>query len=384
MPSLLKTYSLNTGFKIRKLKPMEAYFPVPEKYVTIQTSSGMGSKNYDLWIDVINSIYKNLKKHGYEILHIGKDGVELPNTKNLLNSTNFHQVNYIIRNSSLHIGNDSFAVHLAGLHEIPIVAVYGPTTIDNHGPHFKGKKTFLIESHRNGKNPTFSAHEEDKTINLIKSEEIVNNIYKALEIDEIDDKKTLFVGKFYPNRIIEIVPNCLVDPRSLGASEPVLRCDIESNDEILFKYLQNTKCSIITNNETNIDIYKNCRNNISKISFEITKDTNIDYVKSLINTGVECIFYTNQKDKLNELRFDYLNVCEIHERDIVKPEIKISDDVYYFSSKVILSNNKVYPTIKALKEGKNIESFLEDSTALIELDDCICEDINFLKIFKKG
>jgi hypothetical protein len=53
MPSLLKTYSLNTGFKIRKLKPMEAYFPVPEKYVTIQTSSGMGSKNYDLWIDVI-------------------------------------------------------------------------------------------------------------------------------------------------------------------------------------------------------------------------------------------------------------------------------------------------------------------------------------------
>jgi ADP-heptose:LPS heptosyltransferase len=232
MPSLLKTYSLNTGFKIRKLKPMEAYFPVPEKYVTIQTSSGMGSKNYDLWIDVINSIHKNLKKHGYEILHIGKDGVELPNTKNLLNSTNFHQVNYIIRNSSLHIGNDSFAVHLAGLHEIPIVAVYGPTTIDNHGPHFKGKKTFLIESHRNGKNPTFSAHEEDKTINLIKSEEIVNNIYKALEIDEIDDKKTLFVGKFYPNRIVEIVPNCLVDPRSLGASEPVLRCDIESNDEI--------------------------------------------------------------------------------------------------------------------------------------------------------
>ena len=384
MPSLLKTYSLNTGFKIRKLKPIEAYFPVPEKYVTIQTSSGMNSKNYDLWIDVVNSIYKDLSDLGYKILHIGKDGVDLPNTINLLNKTNFHQVNYIIRNSSLHIGNDSFAVHLAGLHETPIVALYGPTTIENHGPHFKGEKTYLIESHRNGKNPTFSAQEENKTINLIKSEEIVNKIYDALEIDKKDNNETVFIGKFYPKRIIEIVPNCSIDPRSLGDSEPTLRCDVECNEDILFKYLKGGKCSVITNKETNLDLYKDCRENISSINFEITTETNLDYVKSLINTGINCVFWTDEKEALNQMKFDYLGICEIHARIIEKPEVDGSEDLYYLSSKIILSDSKVYPTMNALKEGSDVKSFLEDPLRVTDLDDLFCQDINFVKIFKKG
>ena len=40
--------------------------------------------------------------------------------------------------------------------------------------------------------------------------------------------------------------------------------------------------------------------------------------------------------------------------------------------------------MKALKDGKDVKSFLEDSTMLTELDDDFCEDVNFVKIFKKG
>ena len=37
-----------------------------------------------------------------------------------------------------------------------------------------------------------------------------------------------------------------------------------------------------------------------------------------------------------------------------------------------------------IKDGKDVKSFLEDSTMLTELDDDFCEDVNFVKIFKKG
>ena len=49
--NLAQTYSLNTGFKLNKLKPQESFYPVPDKYITIQTSSGMESKNYDYYIE---------------------------------------------------------------------------------------------------------------------------------------------------------------------------------------------------------------------------------------------------------------------------------------------------------------------------------------------
>src|SRR6056297_1503366 len=151
MSNILQSFSLNSGFKINKLKPMESFYPVPEKYITLQTSSGMESKNYDYWLDVLEYIYPVLSKLDYEIIHIGLDCAEMPYCRNLINKTNFHQTNYVLRNSSLHAGNDSFAVHTCGQHGVPIVALYGPTTPINHGPHFHGAKK-LIESHRNGKN----------------------------------------------------------------------------------------------------------------------------------------------------------------------------------------------------------------------------------------
>jgi len=182
--NLLERYSLSTGFKINKLFPDENFYPVPSKYITIQTSSGMESKNYDYYSDVLDVIAPKLKEMGYEILHIGRDCKEYPYCVNLINQLNINQTFYVLRNSKLHLGNDSFAVHLAGLHDVPIVALYGPTTAINHGPHFR-KNSKLIESHRNGKNPSFSAQESPKTINYIKPEEVINEVFEKLGVDKI-------------------------------------------------------------------------------------------------------------------------------------------------------------------------------------------------------
>jgi hypothetical protein len=56
MSHLLETYSLQTGAKISKPFIIKNFYPVPEKYITIHNSSGMGAKNYDYFQDVIDEI----------------------------------------------------------------------------------------------------------------------------------------------------------------------------------------------------------------------------------------------------------------------------------------------------------------------------------------
>lgn len=385
MPSLLKTYSLNSGFKIRKCKPLESFYPIPDKYITIQTSSGMSSKNYDYWLDVLKYIKKDLEGAGYKIVHIGTEGANIPFAESLIGKTSLHQTNYVLRNSSLHIGNDSFAVHLAGLHETPIVSLYGPTSPENHGPYFKSKNTHLISSHRNGKNPSFSSQEAKKTINMIKVEDVVDKIYKALGMENRSDEKTIFTGKFYPQQLIEIVPNVDVDANILNGIEPTIRCDYECNDNVMFNLLKQTKCSIITSKESEIRLYKICRNNISNINFKVSLETNKDYVKQLLNIGLDCKLWSDDIENIDEIRFMFLDIGQVHLKKIENIKVEgLDSDCFYLSNKFILSNGKVFTSKQAMLSGKSIDSLENNCVKFEKLDDDFMEEINFFRIFKKS
>lgn len=385
MPSLLKTYSLNSGFKIRKCKPLESFYPIPDKYITIQTSSGMSSKNYDYWLDVLKYIKKDLEDAGYKIVHIGTEGANIPFAESLIGKTSLHQTNYVLRNSSLHIGNDSFAVHLAGLHETPIVSLYGPTSPENHGPYFKSKNTHLISSHRNGKNPSFSSQEAKKTINMIKVEDVVDKIYKALGMENRSDEKTIFTGKFYPQQLIEIVPNVDVDANILNGIEPTIRCDYECNDNVMFNLLKQTKCSIITSKESEIRLYKICRNNISNINFKVSLETNKDYVKQLLNIGLDCKLWSDDIENIDEIRFMFLDIGQVHLKKIENIKVEgLDSDCFYLSNKFILSNGKVFTSKQAMLSGKSIDSLENNCVKFEKLDDDFMEEINFFRIFKKS
>jgi len=385
MPSLLKTYSLNSGFKIRKCKPLESFYPIPDKYITIQTSSGMSSKNYDYWLDVLKYIKKDLEDAGYKIVHIGTEGANIPFAESLIGKTSLHQTNYVLRNSSLHIGNDSFAVHLAGLHETPIVSLYGPTSPENHGPYFKSKNTHLISSHRNGKNPSFSSQEAKKTINMIKVEDVVDKIYEALGMENRSYEKTIFTGKFYPQQLIEIVPNVDVDANILNGIEPTIRCDYECNDNVMFNLLKQTKCSIITSKESEIRLYKICRNNISNINFKVSLETNKDYVKQLLNIGLDCKLWSDDIENIDEIRFMFLDIGQVHLKKIENIKVEgLDSDCFYLSNKFILSNGKVFTSKHAMLSGKSIDSLENNCVKFEKLDDDFMEEINFFRIFKKS
>jgi len=378
--NLIETYSLNSGLKIRKCKPQELFCPVPEKYITLQTSSGMEAKNYDYWLDVVEYIKNPLFAAGYTILHIGTEGDQLPYVENFIGKTSIPQINYVLRNSKLHIGNDSFAAHLAGMHSTPVVALYGPTSAVNHGPHFKSDKTFLIESHRNGKKPSFSAHEDEKTINFIKPEEVANKIFEALDMEDRISEETIFVGPQYGRHYIEIVPDTVVNPRALQGQIPTIRCDYYYNEEKFAQNLSQTRCSIITDQETNIDLYKQLRHNIQNISFKVSVDTNLDYIKKLRNIGVEVRLWFDDPTDKSDILFKFLDIEQPHFIEYKSFDVDIPDGAKYRSFKYLLSDGKIYPSKSAWIEGRAIDSPTNNLIKVIDNEKTFKNEMEYFKI----
>lgn len=379
MPNLLQTYSLNSGLKIRKCKPQELFCPVPEKYITLQTSSGMEAKNYDYWLDVVEYIKDPLAAAGYTILHIGTEGSQLPYVENFIGKTSIPQINYVIRNSKLHLGNDSFAVHLAGVHDRPAVALYGPTSASNHGPHF-GKNHKLIESHRNGNKPSFASHEDEKTINFIKPEEVANKVFEALDMEDRITEETIFVGPQYGKHYIEIIPDTVVNPQALQGQIPTIRCDYHYNEEKLAQNLSQTRCSVITDQETNLDLYKQLRHNIQNINFKVSMTTDLDYIKKLRNIGVEVRLWFDDPTDRNDILFRFLDIEQPHFVEYKSFDVEIPEGAKYRGFKYLLSDGKIYISKSAWIEGREISSPSDNSMEIVDKGEVFRNEMEYFKI----
>ena len=142
---LIQKYALSTGSKIGKPYIVKKYFPVDaEKYITVQNSSGMPGKCYDFFEDVLQFLKPLLDKNNYKIVQIGGEkDKKIPNAIDLTGKSNINQTAYIISKASLHLGNDSFAVHMASGFDVPTVGLYGITSPELAGPYWNNKKINL-------------------------------------------------------------------------------------------------------------------------------------------------------------------------------------------------------------------------------------------------
>jgi len=142
---LLEKYSLNCGINPNKLeKPyiFTSYYPVSsKKYIVIHPSSGMPSKNYSYYQEVIDFIHEAAEKAKYEIIQIGeaKDPA-LSKCTNLQGKTNIHQTCFLLKGASLFIGNDSFSTHVSSAYGKPLVSLYSTIQPEVAGPYWKNGK----------------------------------------------------------------------------------------------------------------------------------------------------------------------------------------------------------------------------------------------------
>jgi hypothetical protein len=385
---LIEKYSLNCGISPSKLeKPYiyTSYYPLAcDKYVIIHPSSGMPSKNYSYFQEVIDFIYEPLKKLGYDIVQIGESqDQQLLKCINLQGKTDLHQSCFLLKGASLFIGNDSFSTHVASSYGIPLISLYSTIQPEVAGPYWKNKNQFTLMAPLYGKKPKYSTEDPEKVIDRIKPEQILEKISIAipeLDLSKYKNLKSVFIGSNYPRASVECVP----DSPSPVTFHPKLAMNIrfdflksktsDYNIDCACANLATRKCGIVVSDEIDLDKFKipNIKQNIISFVFHIEKknlnkiDKNINFILKAKKEGfpvkVATVDKNFTKDEVEDLKFKFLNIQHINflketswEENLAKEDFsKITDLTIFKSSRIIFSQNKAFLSKIAYLEDKPV------------------------------
>lgn len=369
---LLDTYATNTGSTIDEPFIFTKYFPLPvEKYITLQTQTPYDSRNYEYWQEVIDILKPILEKNNIHIIHTGlKDDKKYNNVIDLLGQTNINQLAYIIKNSLLHLGADSFGVHLASYYDKPIVSLYSISNPNVAGPHFGDfRKHKLIKCYENvgNKKPSYSQVENPKSINTINPEQIVNNVLELLNLDNINHQ-TIFIGSQYGNVLLESIPSVILPPNMFPNMLLNIRFDhVEQLDEkdyvCTLNNLNIRKCSFITDKPLDIEQLIPLKDKITNIFYDITySNIDINFVNKVKNFGIKIdfIFHKSKNKNENDLNNKKLEIIDFPEQiniieNLEKPIEKIKLSKFYKSKKLLFTNENIYLSKAAYLENKPIQ-----------------------------
>lgn len=394
---LLETYALSTGSKIKKPFIIKKFFPIPfEKYITIQNSSGMSGKCYDYFQEVIDFIYKDLDKLGYKIVQIGsKDDKPLNNVFHLQGQTTINQTAFILENSKLHVGNDSFAIHMCSAFDVPLVGLYSVSSPEIAGPFWKNGKQICLTP-KNWK-PSFNPNENPKRINEIQIEKIIESINNLLECNFENKIKTLYIGQKYHNPILEILPDQSLHQNSFPNQALNIRLDfldreIEHKDyQGIFNNLNIRQCCIVTNKPFAIENFIQLKNNLAIVIYDVTKEIDINFIEKLTFYGINnnCIFKIDESspeelDKRKEQLIDFPQYIE----EIKYPNLTIdlTDNLFYKTNKILIANNKAYYGKYGYLNNIPIEDNTEKYQQIFNnehINEYIKNDLEYSFIFKK-
>jgi hypothetical protein len=393
---LLEKYALSTGSKISKPFIIKKYFPLPfEKYITIQNSSGMDGKCYDYFQDVIDFLYPVLERNGYKIVQIGsKEDKPLNKVISLQGVTNINQTAFILENSKLHIGNDSFAIHMCSAFNTPLIGLYSVSSPEIAGPFWKTDNQICLFP-ENWK-PSFNPNETPKRVNEIKIEKIINACNQIL-FNKVDSTiETLFTGSEYKNQVIEVFPNQIVPNQFFQNFILNIRLDYKEqlNEKDYIATLNNLNsrpCTIVTDKPFNLQPFPQFKNNLKHIFYNITQNLNLEFLNQLstLFPNFTPIFYLlDNEDLLNQRKLECIdfpfNIHVVKQNN--KLNVAINEKTFYKSKKIILFDNKTYLSKAAqesdkptnINDGLMIQSFAD----IKNLDTFIQEDLNYSLIYK--
>lgn len=394
---ILEQYALNCGAKINKPYIYEKYFPLPsKKYITLHTPNKFPSRTYDYWPEVVFNISKILKDHDIEILQIGSnDEQPIRGCLRTNGQTDFNQLAFIIKNSILHVGVDSFPIHLASYYNKKIVALFSNMYTTHSGPLWSKKEDIiLLESDKKGNKPTYQFLENPKTINTIKPETISNAILKLLNINQSINIETLYIGEKYTHPVMEIYPSEFVDINRLGVPQAIIRMDYCFNEEVLQKQLSHFNNNIIfSNKEIDMDILNLYKSSIQRLFLIVSKNNKmLDFIKKLNDNLIKFDILTyDEEEVINQYKIDYIDLnIAIHRLTSKEESLRKIENICTFknlkfkSNKLITKGDRQYPTLYHLKKEESLNSsgcfeFPEKYT-----DYNFIADIDFFYIYKNG
>ena len=396
---LVETYSLSTGSKIKKPFIHKKFFPLPfDKYITIQNSSGMQGKCYDYFQEVVNFVYEDLGKAGYKIIQIGaKEDKALNNVFHLQGQTNINQTAFILENSKLHIGNDSFAIHMCSAFDVPLIGLYSVSSPEIAGPFWKNKNQICLTP--KNWNPSFNPNESPKRVNEIKIESIIESIQTLLNINLSQNIHTIFIGERYGHILLEAIPSIIL-PNTVFTEVPLnIRFDyidkIEEKDYICtLNNLNTRKCAIITDKPLEIEKLFQLKDKIINLFYDITfNDIDLNFVNKIKSLGMKIDFIFNKSKNKNESvlnnkkleLIDYQEIINIVE-NTDKPTEEIRESKFYKSKKILFANNNTYLSKAAYLENKPVNldklDVIQNIKDINNIDLLIEEDADYSLFYK--
>lgn len=373
---LLDVYANSCGVRVSEEPPQfpDNYFIQPNgRYITIHNSSGMDSKNYSYFSEVLAIIEPALAYMGIKVIQIGTEKDTKLQLKSILDyrgRTRLRQTAFIVKNSLLHIGNDTCWSHFCGNHSVPCITLYGTTRPEVCAPFYQKGFFKVLESDRGGKKATNWASEKPKTIDMIAPETVANAILDRLMDKEGSDcqVQSAWIGDSFLQTHIEVLPNCIIGPLTEGAVLNIRLDYMESYDpRFLTCLLLNHPSIIYTDRE--IDLRQIPVNNkLLKIFFDVSSTSNIStsYLDSVVKSAIDYSLTTKETDEkiISDLRFKYFDFKSIfkyvpHNKEFVEsnkiwtPEI--TRESFVKSFRYIVSENKIYLTKWHLDNNMPIE-----------------------------
>jgi hypothetical protein len=390
---ILDSYALNCGVKIDKPYIYDQYYPLGEdKYITIQPSSRYPGKQYLYWNEVIGYIYDHLEEKGIKVVQIGvKDDKPIFRCIWTQGTTSINQVAYMVRHALLHVGVDSFAMHVASGYDKKSLSLHSTNWAKNTRPYWTSEeKGLTLEPEREGLKPSFQFKDPGKqTINEIKPEVVAQKALELLGIEKKVPYETIFTGENYTSTNFHLVPSSTLTTRD-SINFLVMRMDLEFDEDVLYNQLQVTPSSILTDKPIDTEIIGRFSNKIKDVLYFLDEDHDIDFVKFLHSSGVNYILVSKLKGKkLDKLKFDYLDYNFIFEKKSNEEErdniLKAGslDSLRYKSNKKILKDGKCYSSVANL--NKNIADTNIGDTSFHEVLDApsFWEDLDDFYIVKK-
>jgi hypothetical protein len=379
--------ALDCGVKISQPYLDRYFLPIRnDNYIIIDTRCKNANGEYDYFNDVLDLIKPYLKEVNIDIFQIATDkNAKLACDKCFI-TINKKQENYLISKARLLISNENYSLHIASVFNTKSIGLYSLFNPINTRPVWNTNSQIILESHRDGNLPSYGRlNESPKTINFISPYVIAKNILNSLGIsNDLERFELVHLGKSFNQKIVEIVPDFVSDANFMKDRSINLRLDyIKNLNSSVFNYwVSNRKVNIITDKDININMVAPYRNNILLMTIMLSENISEKFLKHCKSIGLKLKIFCDDKNKLEEYRFKFLN-WDVHQDfenvGALNKLTNLSKNSKFISSKILISKGKQF----SCKANYFANKHLDNSEESVILSKEFEQEIEFFKIYNE-
>lgn len=385
--NITEKIALDCGVKIKKPFVDRFFIPiVHEKYIVFDTKSKFQYGKYDYYNDIIELIKPFLQKNQISIFQLSSDSCQQLQCARRFINISRKQESFIISKSKLVVAHENYSLHLASALNVETIGLYSIFNSENTRPVWNKRSQIIIESNRDGKNPSYNQTQEKiKTINLIDPFFVAKKILDTLEIsNDLSKYSLVHLGESYNQKIIEVIPDFITNENFLENQHINLRFDMvdKLSPQTVAYWLSNKKVNIITDKSLNLAPFTAYLGNISCITIVMSDNISKSFLNECKKLGLNIQIFCKDEDKIQKYRFDFLDwkiMPDFKKNKKLSDFQNLDENSKFVSSKVLISRGKKYSCEANFYAQKPLDSGSEK----VVLSSLFEKELEFFKIYNE-